>query len=402
MKKKIAVILSLSILISNYSAYYTYAFPSLPNIGDMASEAASSISDAAGKAKEKASDIAGKAGDSVSGAMEKAGEFASEKAEQASRLASAAAASAGEMTSGFVSQAGELTSEWAEWAGNTTDEIKQKLADAGIDLQVKASQLGNMTVDKVAELKITAGNTADSAMKAVSDASDYVVDQAGHVVDLASTGASYISGAAAQAYVILSEKGDTLMQIAQNAVTEIDLSDENSWDDARTVVDAAIEKAYEEGVLGQNVDIEVVFIVTSVVFGTLMYGYQYSNGQITLGEYAGSMSEIIIREGLPTGVGFVVSVLPLKIPHADSLAKDATVYLIAIAYGDKDGEKIEAEELQQKSVTGIDEAELETESNETEVFSADFVKKESGSSSELESEVETETETEVNKKRILE
>ena len=76
----------------------------------------------------------------------------------------------------------------------------------------------------------------------------------------------------------------------------------------------------------------------------MMYGYQYSNEQITLGQYVASMSEVLIREGLPTGVGFIVSRLPIMVPHADKLARDATLYLISVAYGDKSGEEIEKEE----------------------------------------------------------
>jgi hypothetical protein len=76
-----------------------------------------------------------------------------------------------------------------------------------------------------------------------------------------------------------------------------------------------------------------------------MYGYQYKNEQITLGDYVSAMSEVLIREGLPTGVGFLVSILPInKIPHAESLAKEATIYLISKAYGDEPGNEIEAEE----------------------------------------------------------
>lgn len=42
-------------------------------------------------------------------------------------------------------------------------------------------------------------------------------------------------------------------------------------------------------------------------------------------------------------MGFVVPLLPIKIPHAESLAKEATYYLISIANGDKSGEEITAE-----------------------------------------------------------
>ena len=65
---------------------------------------------------------------------------------------------------------------------------------------------------------------------------------------------------------------------------------------------------------------------------------------------------------MPAGVGFVVSLLPIsKIPHAESMAKKATYYLIAKAYGDKPGDEIEAEEELLIEAEGKAEEMTETE-----------------------------------------
>ena len=172
------------------------------------------------------------------------------------------------------------------------------------------------------------------------------MDRAGHVIDLAAAAADYVSSEAAEALQVLQRYGTLLMNLAEAAVSGIDLSKEESWEEAKAAVDAAVDKAFDEGIIDrEKVSEEAIQIATRIVFGALMYGYQYKNEQITLGDYVSAMSEVLIREGLPTGVGFLVSILPInKIPHAESLAKEATICLISKAYGDEPGNEIEAEE----------------------------------------------------------
>ena len=356
MKKKSLKSITAVIVMTALLSQEAVAGIKIPDIGKMASDAAAGISDAAGKAGEAISDTAGKAGEVISDTAQKAGETIAGAAGQAGEAISGAAQSAGkaasgaakqvsQIASGFASQAGDVVSGWGKQAGETADGIKENLAGAGVKIKDTAEQLGNATAEKVAALTDKAGKAADDAINAVSGAGDFVVDQAGHVVDLAAAGAGYVTAAAGGAMKELEEKGSVLMKIAEDAVADLDLSEPENWEAAKASVNDAIEKAYAEGILDdEKIDEETIQIVTSIVFGTMMYGYQYSNGQITLGEYAGNMSEVLIKEGLPTGVGFVVSLLPIKIPHADSIAKEATYYLISIAYGDKSGEEIEAEE----------------------------------------------------------
>lgn len=54
------------------------------------------------------------------------------------------------------------------------------------------------------------------------------------------------------------------------------------------------------------------------------------------------MSEAIIREGLPTGVGYLTD--RLHVPFVGDLAEVVTTYLISLAYEDKAGDEIVAEE----------------------------------------------------------
>lgn len=207
------------------------------------------------------------------------------------------------------------------------------------------SELGKLASEAASGIADAAG-TADDAIGAVTDAGGFVVDRAGHVIDLAAAAADYVSSEATEALQVLQRYGTLLMNLAEAAVSGIDLSKEESWEEAKAAVDAAVDKAFDEGIIDrEKVSEEAIQIATRIVFGALMYGYQYKNEQITLGDYVSAMSEVLIREGLPTGVGFLVSILPInKIPHAESLAKEATIYLISKAYGDEPGNEIEAEE----------------------------------------------------------
>ena len=229
------------------------------------------------------------------------------------------------------SELGKLASEAASGIADAAGTAGGAIADA-------AGTAGGAIAD--------AAGTADDAIGAVTDAGGFVVDRAGHVIDLAAAAADYVSSEATEALQVLQRYGTLLMNLAEAAVSGIDLSKEESWEEAKAAVDAAVDKAFDEGIIDrEKVSEEAIQIATRIVFGALMYGYQYKNEQITLGDYVSAMSEVLIREGLPTGVGFLVSILPInKIPHAESLAKEATIYLISKAYGDEPGNEIEAEE----------------------------------------------------------
>ena len=359
MKKVISYIMVCALTLS-VSAQNCYAIK-LPNPLKIAEDAASTVSDVAESVGDTVTDTAEQAGKAISGVASEAGEVISGAAGTVGSFVFGAVDQAGLLASGFASEAGKVASGWAKKAGKTADDVKKSLSDAGVTIMDTAAELGDATVKTAGGLAELSGKAADDAINAVSGASDFVVDSAGHVVDLAAVGANYVTDSAGQAIIILKEKGTMIMQLAEESVENIDLENPQNWDEAKTAVEDTIEKAYDEGILGKGVDEDTVTIITEIVFGSLMYGYQYSNGQITLGSYAASMSEVIIKAGLPTGVGFVVGVLPLKIPHADFFAKEATAYLIAKAYGDKSGDEIEAEEelLMEETIEVLEE---ETES----------------------------------------
>ena len=311
-KRLIAAVMAFT-LTTTLFAQSAMAGIEIPDLGELASEAMSGIEEAADAAGEAAAEAA-----------EKAGTFLTDTAQQA----------------------GETASGWAKYAGETADRIKQSLEDAGVSLQITAEELGKATVDTASVLIENAGKAADDAISAVSDAGSLVVDRAGHVVDMAEAGAGYVTDAAESALQILQEKGGELMEIAQKAVEGLDLSKEENWERARSSVEAAIDRVYENGMLlGFLADRETVRTVTNIIFSTLMYGWQFAGGQITLAEYAAAMSDVIIREGLPLGVGIAVRMLPFYLPHADEIAKEAVTYLISLAFEDRPGEEIEAEEV---------------------------------------------------------
>ena len=340
MKKRMATLMAVFLFCISVLSQEAMAVE-LPDLGELAKEAASKIAEAAGQAGGFVSDVVGNAAD----------------------MAAGAAGQAGDIASGFASRAGEVLSGWGEQAGKTADSVKEKLSDAGVTLQISAEKLGNATAQKASELTEKAGKTTDEAIEAVSGAGGFVVDRIGHVIDLAAAAGENVSSEASEAFRVLKQYGTLLMRLAEYAISEIDLSKPENWTKARTAVDAAVHKAFEEGLIDrETVSEETMRIITSIVFGALMYGYQYHNGQITTREYAALLSEVLIREGLPAGVGFVVSLLPIsKIPHAESMAKKATYYLIAKAYGDKPGDEIEAEEELLIEAEGKAEEMTETE-----------------------------------------
>ena len=341
----------------------------MPDIGGMATDITSGIADVAGQAEGVISEKAQQAGNALSGVADQAGTILTGVKDGAGEAVSGAAEQVGEIAEGFASHAGSVISEWGIRAGETADKVKELLSDAGVTVQITAEQLGTATVDMMDDLTDKAGKSADDAISSVSGASDFVVDQAGHVVDLAAIGNEYATSAAAEALTILKEQSTLLLSIAEDTVSKIDLSEPENWEQAKTAVDDALEEAFDEGILRANNE-ETIRIITRIVFGSMMYSYQYSNGYITLGEYVSGISEVLIKEGLPTGVGFIISILPFSTGHADWIAKQATYYLIALAYNDKPGVEIESEEEQlleevpETEMDALAETEEETEGSD--------------------------------------
>ena len=364
----VAMLLTVSIMTQN-----VYAGIKLPDLGELASEAAEAVSGAveaasgavnqagsvlsdAGKSvSETVSGAVGEAdkvlpdsekslGERVSEAVDWAGEVLTDVKKHVGKSVSEASDKAGEVTGGFQAQADEFLSEWIKNVGETADRVKESLKDAGIKIQDAAAQLGAATADKAAELTGKAGEAAGDAIDAVKEARDLVVDKTGHVVDLASAGAGYVSDSASKTFQYLRENGEKLIQIGRYAVSSFDLSDPENLEQAKAAVNLAIEIAYMTGELNGAVDRQTLHTVTNILFRTLTYLSQYKEEKITLGKFTRLMSDMIIKEGLPTGVGFVVGLFDGSLPISKEVAKQVTYYLISKAYEDKDGAEIESEE----------------------------------------------------------
>lgn len=203
--------------------------------------------------------LASDAAEGIAGAADKAGEAVSGVADKAGKLATDAVQQAGDIAGGLWEKAGILASDWGRKAGETADGIKESLSDAGVKIQTTASELGKATADRASEMVDMAGGAASDAIDAVKGAGNIVIDQAGHVVDLAEAGAAYVSGAAGEAVLVLQEKGTVLMELAQEAVANIDLSDEQNWDKAKSVIEDTIDEAYDSGII----DIKLLQPMTS-------------------------------------------------------------------------------------------------------------------------------------------
>lgn len=255
------------------------------------------------------SEIAEDAAEVVQGAAgtvsEKAGEFGTAVSEQAGKASSAAGDilnRTGETVGGIAGNVSEAAGHLSETVSAVSDDVKDKAEKA-----------------------------ASQAMSSLNGAANVVVDQAGNVKNMAVEGAETVADSVAQAYEVIRDKGSELMQMAQQVIANIDVSDPEQLNSAKEALDKVVTEAFADGSLGVKVSPETIQIITDVVFWTAVYGIQYSQNQISLPEYASLMSVVIIRNGLPTGVGFVADRLP--IPGAGDLARTVTKLLIEAAYG---------------------------------------------------------------------
>jgi len=314
-------------------------------IGDFFEDAAAGISEAAGKAGEaiggaasQAGGVIGgaasKAGETISGAAGQAGEVIGGAAGQAGAAIGGAASQAGDIALGFAANAGDVMKQWGENVSETSDAVKQALQDAGIAITVGASELGDATMEKASEIIDMAGDTVDGAIAAVSNAGDFVLDQAGHVVDMASIGIGNASCEASQALDALQECGTQLVEITGDAVDGLDLDNEAVWNQAEQAIHKAIKDACNSNILPIRPDEETITILSDIMLEAAKGGYRCSKGQITLGDYTHDMSDVIIRNGIPAGVGTIAGLLTGGNGTAMKLAREAAFLIITSANSD--------------------------------------------------------------------
>lgn len=246
--------------------------------------------------------------------------------------ASAAAEEAGVNTSDLISAVSDSVMDYLQNASGEIAELNEVL-------NVSAQELGSITADAAAELMDSLGDAADQSSEVIQEASDFIVDQADGAVQDAEDFATNASDSAAEAFSVLCDQGKELVSIVSDAIAGIDLSDLEVMDTAEALAQTAIEKASEAGTFKKKLDAATVKLLSKLIISAIVYGQQYSNNEITLAEYVVKLSEVIIKTGLPCGVGTLIKLLP--IPGADVIAREASLYLIALAENQMDSPETE-------------------------------------------------------------
>ena len=254
--------------------------------GEAASGLTQSASDLAGTAVEAATEFTQSAGDAAPGLADAAGETVSGLADAASGLADAA----GEAASGLTELLSELTGGLSDSAAEGAEEILQAL-----------------------------GETLPELSEAVAD----------FVKDSCETA----SQAAREAMEQLKENSARVMEVARDAVSGMDSLDSENRDAIRAVIRRAMGEANEQGLFGRSLRPETLDILADLASGAILYGDLYRNGEISVWEYAGNMSAVIFKAGLPLGAEFLGNLLP--VPGAGYLAREAAVYLLYNCEGEE-------------------------------------------------------------------
>lgn len=263
------------------------------------------------------------------GIFEDVVEFVTEKAAEASKATQDAMNAAGETL-------GEFGTNVSEQIGTAVSDISDYFNGLGQNISDVAAQVAETAESISQDIADQSSSIADQALTSLDGAVNLVVDGAGNVVNRASEGVDEVTSSATEALDTITSKGAELIALTDAAIIGLNLTKPENIEKAHAAIDKAIENAYNKGLFGNDVSLESIQIVKDIIFGTAVYGYQYSHGNITLPEYATLMSEIIIKEGLPTGVGYVASKLP--VPGAGNLAKEATAFLVKVAFGEGEEE----------------------------------------------------------------
>ena len=269
-------------------------FSDLPQSLEEAADAASDMAQAAGEAAsgltQSASDLAGTAVEAATEFTQSAGDAASELADAAGETASGLADAAGEAASGLTELLSELTGGLSDSAAEGAEEILQAL-----------------------------GETLPELSEAVAD----------FVKDSCETA----SQAAREAMEQLKENSARVMEVARDAVSGMDSLDSENRDAIRAVIRKAMGEANEQGLFGRSLRPETLDILADLASGAILYGDLYRNGEISVWEYAGNMSAVIFKAGLPLGAEFLGNLLP--VPGAGYLAREAAVYLLYNCEGEE-------------------------------------------------------------------
>ena len=256
-------------------------------------------------------------------------QFISEKADEAGKATQEAMNIAGDTL-------GELGANVSEQIGTAVSGIGDYLNGFGQNVYEAAAQVSEAAESISKDVADQSSAIADQALRTLNGAANVVVDGTGNIINMASESADAVSSSAAEALETISSMGAELSTLADAAVIGLNLTKPENIEKARAAIDQVIDNAYNKGLLGKTLDLESVQIIKDIIFGTAIYGYQYSRGLITLPEYATLLSKIIIRAGLPAGVGYIASKLP--VPGAGDIAKEVTTLLVQAAFGEGEEE----------------------------------------------------------------
>ena len=294
--------------------------------GEAASGLTQSASDLAGTAVEAATEFTQSAGDAASEIADAAGETASGLADAASGLADAA----GETASGLADAAGETASGLAEAASelvNAAGETASGLADAAGEA---ASGLTELLSELTGGLSDSAAEGAEEILQALGETLPELSEA---VADFVKDSCETASQAAREAMEQLKENSARVMEVARDAVSGMDSLDSENRDAIRAVIRRAMGEANEQGLFGRSLRPETLDILADLASGAILYGDLYRNGEISVWEYAGNMSAVIFKAGLPLGAEFLGNLLP--VPGAGYLAREAAVYLLYNCEGEE-------------------------------------------------------------------
>lgn len=255
---------------------------------------------------------------------------------------SSTATEAGKATQDAMNAAGEALEQFGTDVSEQTEIAVNGIGDFFVDLgeniTVVAGQVSEAAASVSQDVIDQSVIIADQALTGLNGAANVVIDSTGNIINMAAEGADVVSSAAQQAFDTIASQGEDLAALANDAVVGLDLTDPESVEKAREAIDKAFDDANEAGFFEGKLSYDTIQIIKDVLFGTTVYGYQYANGIITLPEYSALMSKIIIKAGLPTGVGYLAGLLP--IPGASFIAKEVTAFLIQVAYGEGEEEAL--------------------------------------------------------------
>ena len=299
-----------------------------------------------------ASDSESESDKGIFGVFEDAANFISDTTTEVGKATQDAWNSTGDALTEFGTNVSKQTE-------NTVNEVGKFFSDVGQGIADVATQTSEAVTKVSKDIADQSVNMADQALTSLNGAANVVVDSAGNVINMAGEGINSVSTAGMEALETIATNGAKLVAIADKAVMDLDLASPENVEKARTVINNAIEEAQRNGFISRKLNMETLKIIEDVVFGITVYGYQYSHGIISLPEYTAIMSEIIIKAGLPTGVGYIAGLLP--IPGGKYIAKEVTSFLIQVAFGE-DLEDVLYEDVENESDSEIEKSAMKKES----------------------------------------